>query len=118
MRLSTRTHDVAAAIAAGVTEVRPDAQVQPMRVSEADPERAAAADLRIVGGPTHMSGMAIGLSRRMCVSAEEEKDPEKHHDLEPGAEGPGVRDWFHRLPKPTGGRPRPRWTHASAPRWS
>jgi len=99
------THEAAAAIAAGVTDAQPDAQVDLHRVGEADAERAATADLLIVGGPTHMRGMTTGLSRKMGVSAEEKKDPGERHDLEPDAEGPGVRDWFHGLPKATGRRP-------------
>src|SRR5690349_14525039 len=98
------THEVAAAIAAGVTEAQPDAQVDLLRVGEAAPEQAAAADLLIVGGPTHMRGMTTGLSRKMGVSAEEKKDPGERHGLEPDAEGPGVRDWFHGLPKTSGRR--------------
>jgi uncharacterized protein YndB with AHSA1/START domain len=98
------THEIAAAIAAGVTDAQPDAQVDLLRVGEADPEQAAAADLLIVGGPTHMRGMTTGLSRKIGVSAEEKKDPGERHDLEPDAEGPGVRDWFHGLPKTSGRR--------------
>ena len=93
------THEVAKAIAAGVTEAQPDALVDLLRVGEAEPERVAEADLLIVGGPTHMRGMTTGFSRRMGVTAEDKKDPDQRHDLEPDAEGPGVRDWFQQLPK-------------------
>ncbi|GAA2879061.1 flavodoxin family protein [Pseudonocardia halophobica] len=99
------THEVAEAVAAGVADARPDAQVELLRVGDANPQRAAAADLLIVGGPTHMRGMTTGLSRKMGVSAEQKKDPEERHDLEPGAEGPGVRDWFHELPEAGDHRP-------------
>lgn len=99
------THEIAEAIAAGVTEARPDAQVDLMRVGEADPARAIEADLLIVGGPTHMHGMTTGLSRKLGVSAEARKQPDERHDLEPDAEGPGVRDWFHDLPKTAARRP-------------
>jgi hypothetical protein len=93
------THDVAEAIARGVTEAEPAAQVDLLRVGEATSERAAAADLLIVGGPTHIRGMTTGFSRKMGVSAEAKKDPGERQELEPGAEGPGIRDWFHRLPR-------------------
>lgn len=93
------THDVAEAIAQGVTEAEPGAQVDLLPVGEADPRQAAAADLLIVGGPTHIRGMTSGLSRKMGVSAEEKKDPDERHQVEPGADGPGLRDWFHGLPK-------------------
>lgn len=94
------THEIAEAIARGVTEARADAQVDLLRVGDADLARAAEADLLIVGGPTHMRGLSTGLSRRMTVGAEAKKDPDQRHDLEPDAAGPGIRDWFHRLPKP------------------
>src|SRR4051812_41552223 len=51
------TREVADAIAAGVAEAEPDATVTCVRVGDADPDRVAAADLVIVGGPTHMRGM-------------------------------------------------------------
>jgi hypothetical protein len=35
----------------------------------------------------------------MGVSAEAKKDPDERQELEPGAEGPGIRDWFHGLPR-------------------
>lgn len=99
------THEIADAIAAGVTDAQPEAHVELLRVGEADPARAAEADLLIVGGPTHMRGMTTGLSRKLGVSAEAKKEPDERHDLEPDAEGPGVRDWFHQLPKSADHRP-------------
>jgi len=95
------THEIAEAVAAGVGDAQPDAQVDLLRVGEADAQRAAHADLLILGGPTHMRGMTTTLSRKMGVSAEEKKEPAERHDVEPDAEGPGVRDWFHDLPKAT-----------------
>jgi hypothetical protein len=67
----------------------------------------ASADLLIVGGPTHMHGMSSGMSRKLAVSMEEKKEQEGHafgHGLEPGVEGPGLRDWFHKLPRAHAGR--------------
>lgn len=98
------THEIADAIAAGVADAQPGADVELLRVGETDPGRAAQADVLIVGGPTHMRGMTTGFSRKMGVSAEGKKDPAERHELEPDAEGPGVRDWFHRLPKVAGQR--------------
>ncbi|MGY1616216.1 flavodoxin family protein [Geodermatophilus sp. SYSU D00691] len=99
------TREVAEAIAGGVTDARPDATVDLVRVAEAEHGRVAAADLLIVGGPTHMRGMTTGMSRHMGVSSEARKPPAEAHELEPGAEGPGVRDWFHGLPHAQGHRP-------------
>jgi len=98
------THEVAEAVAAGVRDAWPDAQVELVRVGEADPRNAAEADLLVIGGPTHMRGMTTGLSRKLGISAEAKKDPAERHELEPDAEGPGIRDWFHGLPKATGTR--------------
>lgn len=99
------THEIAEAVAAGVSDAQPAAQVELVRVAEADAERVAQADLLVVGGPTHMRGMTTGFSRKMGVSAEGKKEPAERHELEPDAEGPGIRDWIHRLPKPAGGPP-------------
>jgi flavodoxin len=101
------THEVADAIAAGIAEADPGATVTCARVGDADPDRAASADLLIVGGPTHMRGMSSGMSRKLAVTMEEKKEQEGQtfgHGLEPGAEGAGLRDWFHELPKAHTGR--------------
>ena len=103
------THEVADAIAEGAAEARPDATVRSLRVGDADPDRVARADLVIVGGPTHMRGMTSGMTRKMAVSMEEKKEQEDAghvgHGLEPDVTGPGLRDWFHTLPKAPTGRP-------------
>jgi Flavodoxin len=102
------THEVADAIAEGVSEARPDATVTRLRVSDADPGRVARADLVIVGGPTHMRGMSSGMTRKMAVSMEQKKEQEDGghvgHGLEPDATGPGLRNWFHTLPKASKGK--------------
>jgi flavodoxin len=93
------TREIAEAIADGARTAHPTAQVACVRVAEADLKVASAADLLVVGGPTHMRGMTSGMSRRMGLTAEEKKDEAEQHEIEPGAEGPGVRDWFGDLPK-------------------
>ncbi|MGY1704807.1 flavodoxin family protein [Geodermatophilus sp. SYSU D00697] len=102
------THEIADAIAAGASEAQPGATVVCLRVGEADPGRVVSADLLVVGGPTHMRGMSSGMTRRMAVRIEEEKERDggttMGHGLEPGAEGAGLRNWFHRLPEASGGR--------------
>jgi hypothetical protein len=42
-----------------------------VRVAEADLEVVRAADLLVVGGPTHIRGMTSGMSRKMGLTAEE-----------------------------------------------
>lgn len=102
------THDVADAVAAGVAEALPDARVLSLRVADATPDRLGTPDLLIVGGPTHMRGMTSGMSRKMAVSIEEKADrgegQHQGHGLEPGIQGPGLRDWFHGLSKGGAGR--------------
>jgi hypothetical protein len=98
------TREVAEAVAAGVAEAQPQALVVTQAVGDVDPAAVAAAELLTVGGPTHMRGMTTGLSRRMGLSAEEKKPEAEHHEPEPGAEGPGVRDWLHELPSAEPGR--------------
>jgi hypothetical protein len=98
------THEVAGAIARGIADARPDATVDVVRVGEADLQRLSGTDLLIVGGPTHIRGMTTGLSRHMGVVGEAKKEPAQAHELEPGAAGPGVRDWLHDLPKAVTGR--------------
>lgn len=51
-------------------------------------------DLLVVGGPTHAHGMTSRTSRRMAVDAARKDSAVV---LDPDAEGPGLRDWFHDL---------------------
>jgi hypothetical protein len=95
------THQVAEAIAAGAREAVPDAQVLCLAVTEASSEGVVTSDVLVVGGPTHMRGMTSPMSRKMSLTAEDKHSAagEPTHQLEPDAEGPGLRDWFDRLPK-------------------
>jgi Flavodoxin len=93
------TREVAEAIADGARTADPTAEVDCVRVAEADLEMVGAADLLVVGGPTHMRGMTSGMTRKMGLTAEEKVDEAEQHEIEPRAEGPGVRDWFGDLPK-------------------
>jgi flavodoxin len=100
------TREVAEAIAAGVSGGDESAEVSLVRVSDATAESGRDADLLVVGGPTHMHGVSTGMSRRMGVSGERKAAEKKGEELEtePGAEGPGIRDWFGELPKAAAGR--------------
>ena len=97
------THDVADAVAEGVAAALPNAKVVCLRVTDATPDRLRTPDLLIVGGPTHMRGMASAMSRKMAVSIEEKaargQGEHQGHGLEPDVAGPGLRSWFHGLPK-------------------
>jgi hypothetical protein len=88
------THVVADAVGRGLGETFDEVEV--LAVGDATPARVADADLLVVGGPTHVHGMASGTSRRAAVQQAEDHD-ELH--LEPHADGPGLRDWFAELPR-------------------
>ncbi len=93
-------------IAEGVHQAEPEASVSCVPVSEAGPDVTRAADLLVVGGPTHMHGMSTGMSRRLAHSAAGKG--EAPHETEAVAESPGLRSWFHDLPQTEPG------THAAA----
>ena len=86
------THVVANHIADGL---RSQYEVDVVPVEGATPERVAAADLLVVGGPTHV---ARDVEREVAPSREGvdvAKSPQVR--LDPDAEGEGLRDWFHGL---------------------
>jgi hypothetical protein len=78
------TRDVAAAIAAGLGMVQV-LSVKEAQAYDGDP------DLIVVGGPTHIHGVATKRSRRAAVnSALTPVDPSAREDQ-------GMRDWLHDL---------------------
>jgi flavodoxin len=94
------THAVAEAIADGVRAGDPAAHVAVLPVAEAKADEVARAELLIVGGPTHIRGMTSGTSRRKGLESEQQAAEGRGVAFtpEPGAGGPGVRDWFQALP--------------------
>ena len=87
------THAVANHIAEGL---RAHFDVDVVPVERATAERVAAADLLVVGGPTHVHAMSTARSRQAGRDAAH--TPGHELDLDPDAEGEGLRDWFHTLP--------------------
>jgi hypothetical protein len=85
------THIIANSIAEGLRAKACDVTVVP--VSRATAEMARDTDLLVVGGPTHLHGMTSGSSRRMGAGAAGK--PGSGLTLEPGATGPGLREWLH-----------------------
>jgi hypothetical protein len=83
------THLVAEAIASGL---RDEAEVTVVPVDGADAELLAGADLVVVGGPTHVHGMSRESTRKAAVEAAQK--PDSDLEVEPDAEGPGLREWF------------------------
>ena len=94
------THKIAEAIAEGIRTQQPDAEVACVPVADGSPALTGGADLLIVGGPTHMRGMSSGMTRKKGVEGEQKKAPDLH--VEPGFDGPGLRDWFHGLDQAAG----------------
>jgi hypothetical protein len=93
------THTVALRIAEGLASA-PEVHVDVVAVGDASAERLAAADLLVVGGPTHMHGMSSKLSRGQAITEqtlEAEAKKGHPHEVDPDAEGPGLRDWFDAL---------------------
>lgn len=83
------THAVATSIAAGLAATH---EVTLVPVTRATRELVAAADLLVVGGPTHMHGMSSASSRRMA--AETAGKQGSGLTMDPDADGPGVRGWL------------------------
>jgi menaquinone-dependent protoporphyrinogen IX oxidase len=82
------TREVAESIGVGLREY---AEVTVVPVAEATAERLAAADIVIVGGPTHAHGMSSVRSRE-AAGEQAANDPEL--GLDDAADGPGVREWL------------------------
>jgi hypothetical protein len=64
-------------------------------VSEADPGLVATADVVVVGGPTHAHGLSHAATRKSAETAA--LKPDTTLKVEPGASGPGLREWFATL---------------------
>jgi len=56
----------------------------------------AAADLLVVGGPTHLHGLSSAGSRQAAAKAAGKQAT--HLSLDPDADGPGLRDWLQDPP--------------------
>lgn len=103
------THVVAEHIGAGLGRAF---DVVVTSVEGADDEVLAASDLILVGGPTHAHGMTSTASRKSAVEAAEKDD---ELQLDPDAEGPGLRNWFAQLSKRRGARAAAFDTRINAP---
>jgi hypothetical protein len=87
------THTVADAIGEGLATAY-DVDVVP--VDRAGGDLLAGADLVVVGGPTHGHGMSRANSRVAAVA--DARKPGSDLTLDADAEGPGLREWFDKLP--------------------
>ena len=72
--------------------LRDGAEVEVVSVHDVTRAQVAAADLLIVGGPTHVHGMASKATKESAKQAAEK--PGSSLSLEPDTEGPCLREWF------------------------
>jgi hypothetical protein len=93
------THAIANAIAEGL---RPSGDVQVVPVAEASSDAIGAADLVIVGGPTHIRGMTRERSRESARDRVSTPGSALHLDDAAIDPGPGIREWLEALPRRTG----------------
>jgi hypothetical protein len=98
------TRMIAEAVADGVHEADPGGHVAVLPVAEATPDRTGDPALVIVGGPTHVRSMSRATGRQRAVQGAAAQAEAEDYDVEPGAAGPGVRDWLDALPRPQGER--------------
>lgn len=84
------THAVAEHIGVGLHAA---GEVHVVSVSAATSELLAAADLVVVGGPTHVHGMTSATSRHNAV----ESAARGELNVDAAATDPGLRDWFDQL---------------------
>jgi Flavodoxin len=85
------THEVAQHIAEGLRASKVEVEV--LHVGAATGDVVRAADLLIVGGPTHVHAMTRPRTRKAAVASAKAN----HQDAEPDAAGTGLREWFDRM---------------------
>ena len=84
------THAIAAQIANGMRATL--GEVEMVAAHEVTREQVAAADVLVVGGPTHAHGMTSAATRRSARDAAHK--PDSPLVVENEIDGPGLRDWF------------------------
>lgn len=87
------TRAVAEAIASGLQE---HSDVDVVHVGKLTPAHLVDADFLVVGGPTHVHGMASATTRKGAVEAAAKSDGAL--TIDPDAGPVGLRDWFEALP--------------------
>jgi hypothetical protein len=98
------TRAVAEAVRDGIAAARPEASVACVLANEADRDLALGADLLIVGAPTHLHSLSTAVTRKMGLKAAQRVPAGfPGPGPEPGAPGPGIREWFRGLPKAAAG---------------
>lgn len=85
------THTIADHIARGMGH---GVEVAVVPVERATAALVSAADLVVVGGPTHVHALSTKTSR---AAAADTAAAEEDLELDPAASGPGLREWLHGL---------------------
>jgi len=98
------TRAVAEAIAVGLGGA-------PVMSTDETPADAPPADLLVVGGPTHVHGMATARSRRAAMDAAEATS------AAPAMSATGLRDWLAELPRADHARAAAFDTRIDKPEW-
>jgi hypothetical protein len=101
------TRLVAEAIADRIRSADPAARVSVTRTDATKLSEVDDACLLVVGGPTHMRRMSSPRSRQQGLQAARKAKDQQSSEPEPGAAGPGLREWLQRFPPP-GWAPWPR----------
>ena len=83
------THHVAEAIADGMG---PSCMASVSAVGDVTSDLLADVDVLVVGGPTHVHGMSRSSTRHAAAEAATKEGADL--ELEPDAEGSGLREWF------------------------
>lgn len=92
------TRRVAEAVAEGIRGAAPAARVRVVPVADASTDAVRHADLLVVGGPTHILRTTTARTRQQGVaSVARSRSTTAPVTLEPGAQGPGVREWLDAL---------------------
>jgi hypothetical protein len=91
------TRAVAEAIGRGLAA---SCEVTVQQSADVDAATLAGVDLLVIGGPTHTWSMSRPATRN--AAAEAAADPASGLVVEPGAAGPGIREWLQSLQPPTG----------------
>jgi hypothetical protein len=89
------THLVAEEIARGLRAARLDVTATVVPVADATAALVGDADVVVVGGPTHVHGMASARTRHAAADAAAK--PGSTLTMDADAEGPGLREWFDTL---------------------
>lgn len=103
------TRAVAEAVASGLSSAY-ETEIKP--AAEASANDVGGADLLIVGGPTHVHGLARPSTRKAAAEAAASDD---ELALEQSAQGTGLREWFEHLGRGEGKRAAAFDTRLSAP---